>query len=404
MSTVSRRSQGLSRNNWETKKKGSKGLITLVVILIIFFVVGASMIFFLFNANAAVTPQESDNIQNNSGTTTTTTTTTTTGIADRSKAAYEYLMLPNEHDFAKTIKDCKNVKKCKPHLPDEKYPNRQRIAIVSTGSNDFLFDILKNAILIYYNNDSIMMDQELELLNSHHVPAYGYGKSHGFTKIIRIMHSPLLVETAESLQSNDQSISLNDIIRTTGTTGTSTSSASASVSSLMVQGMKQVVRYHCRLSHVAAHTFMFNVDLSSDQFRNQVSEAITHIVAKAGHQFDGTDAQVKDRMKKVDVYLDKMLSVPISLSDTATRLMEAISNKEIQELKQVLQEELNSTNGLSKWPCKSLWDLDGIAEKDSENILSKSAMRLAPDCNAPFTSCFVKKDTCEMMGDAKCKN
>jgi hypothetical protein len=67
-----------------------------------------------------------------------------------------------------------------------------------------------------------------------------------------------------------------------------------------------------------------------------------------------------------------------------------------------LLDELDSTQDLSSWPCKSLWDLDGLA-MDASDVLSDNAKRFSPDCDAPFTSCFVKKDLCEMKGDAACE-
>ena len=71
-----------------------------------------------------------------------------------------------------------------------------------------------------------------------------------------------------------------------------------------------------------------------------------------------------------------------------------VNDKDLKEVERVLQQELDSTNGLKKWPCRSFWDL---------NVpLSSLAERLSPNCNAPFTSCGVKRDHCEMNGDARC--
>jgi hypothetical protein len=362
-----RAATSLKSRNWNSKRKGSKGIIVMISIVIGLLL--TLMFLLLFNVNVS-----SDNALS-------------TPNVEKFLHASSALTLENEQRFTSTIKDCKRVAKCKQHLPNEEHPNLQRVAFISTGKGppEKLYEIFKQAILIYYGNDQQMMDKEIELVNTQHVPPYGYGKSHGWTKIIRIMHSPLLIETIESLQSSDETLSLEDIVH--------------SPSLIISQGMRQVIRFHCRISHVAAHTFMYNLDLSSDQFRNQVSKAIAYVTAEPGHHPKGSDFRHIDRMENVDAYLDKTLSAP--LSNTAMQLNNIVSDKELKQLEQVLTDELDSTDNLSKWPCKSLWDLDGL-EKDGSDIVSKNAKRLSPDCNAPYTSCFVKRDLCEMKGDALC--
>lgn len=71
-----------------------------------------------------------------------------------------------------------------------------------------------------------------EILYENAVPAYGYGKNHGWSRIIRLVRSPLL--QALQLLSDKQSFESFEL----------------------ESQVRQLVRWHCRLSHVAAHTRM----------------------------------------------------------------------------------------------------------------------------------------------------
>ncbi len=161
---------------------------------------------------------------------------------------------------------------------------------------------------------------------------------------------------------------------------------------------------------------MYNLDLSSSQFRNHVSKAISYITAEPGHHPQGKNFRHIDKMEKVDAYLDEELRSPLSEMALSLNDTGGVSEELLGQLKLVLKDELDSTKGLSQWPCKSFWDLEGLVDgedgntaaasesaKDGSNdILSRNAKRLSPDCDAPFVSCFVNRDKCEFRGEAKC--
>ncbi|CAM9854032.1 unnamed protein product [Heterosigma akashiwo] len=239
-------------------------------------------------------------------------------------------------------------------------------------------------MLVYYKNNQNLMNDHVELVHTHHVPPYGYGKSHGWTKIIRIINSPLLVETIELLQASDPTLSLQKILKL----GTPLSEA-----------MRQVIRFHCRISHVAAHTFMYNLDLSSHQLHEDVLEAISLLIE--GNLLPGSQLRHDDRMKEVSAYLNRALAV-VPISDTANQLKGEMINAELVELSKVLNDELTKSNNLKQWPCLSFWAVSGGVGNNGDDILSENAKKTVADCNAPFTSWFCQKDKCEMEGNAAC--
>ena len=75
---------------------------------------------------------------------------------------------------------------------------------------------------------------DVDLVWSTHVPPYGYGRNHGWTKIVRLYR-----DTADHAYS---------LLQATG-----------SVDAALVEAQTRLlVRWHCRLSHVAAHTKMLS--------------------------------------------------------------------------------------------------------------------------------------------------
>jgi len=365
-----RPSTSLKSRNWESKRRGPKGCWILLAIIAI--IVSTCALFLLYAASDAMVVNQNE-IQAHPSVSKSSARTTLAS-----------LQLPNELNFTSTINDCTNVHNCKQHLPDTENPTLQRVAFMSTGSNsaDKLFEIFKKALIIYHGNDESAMHRRIDFVFMTHVPALGYGKSHGWTKIIRVMHTPLVTETVEAMEASGANIEMNE----------------KSSKDLVSRGMRQIIRYHCRLSQVAAHTSVTNIDLSSKILVKEVIKAVQRITADPGQHPPHNDFRETDRLKKVETYLNDALSEP--LSNTSLQLKNSMVDNDLSMLQAVLQDELDSTNSLKNWPCKSLWDVEDI-EKD--DILSNTARKLVPDCKAPFTTCTVKKDRCEMNGDVKCK-
>jgi hypothetical protein len=110
----------------------------------------------------------------------------------------------------------------------------ERIGLLAPpGSGaDFLHNILKRV-------HSNIPSDKLEVVSESHVPAYGYGKNHGWSRIIRLVRSPI-PQAFHLFHHQAKSLS------------------SAESLSLLDSQVRQLVRWHCRLSHVAAHTRMLS--------------------------------------------------------------------------------------------------------------------------------------------------
>lgn len=81
------------------------------------------------------------------------------------------------------------------------------------------------------------------LILSTHVPPYGYGKNHGWTKIVRVYRNVL-----------DHTVDMLKVMKTTSSVDVDAASSAA----VAHAQARLLVRWHCRLSHVAAHTKMFS--------------------------------------------------------------------------------------------------------------------------------------------------
>jgi len=73
-------------------------------------------------------------------------------------------------------------------------------------------------------------------------------------------------------------------------------------------------------------------------------------------------------------------------------------------LDDVLLDEMKLSKNLTAWPCESFWTVGEPGNRlELSPIISSISKAMSPNCTAPFTSCFVKKDKCEAKGDGKCK-
>ena len=106
-----------------------------------------------------------------------------------------------------------------------------RIGILSPDlyGMDSLLELIKAA----GEKSNLEKGRTLEL-NSH-VPAYGYGKNHGWSRIVRFVSK--VPEHSYALLSRQENPRKDKYARQ----------------------IKQIVRWHCRLNHVAAHTAMLSV-------------------------------------------------------------------------------------------------------------------------------------------------
>jgi len=218
---------------------------------------------------------------------------------------------------------------------------------------------------------------KFELVLQHSAPPYGYGKNHGFDKFIRLVITPMEFSVWDA-----------------GTSLLGTNFENELNSMHVASVTRQFIRWHCRLSHVSAHTPLLTVlstNLKND-LESEVQKIFRFVLGdddfiryRSILSFDISSNKAMERLSNLFVELDyKKFHSKIS--------QQSINNAIIDELK--------TTNNLSGWPCLSLWNVYGASENNSfPNLLAGS---LVPNCKANSSKCFVKRDICEDSGKAHC--
>jgi hypothetical protein len=378
--------------------------------------------------------------------------------------------LDHEGIFRKVIKSCvvpTNVKnsKCATYLPDwidtkstarnstengEKVKTKiQRIAILAPPGD--LSGSLINRVERIVEEYNTMIEQQstqqknnkvldevyetkMELVVTSHVPPYGYGKTHGYTKIIRLIPEPLLLEVTDALtavlrpgESHTQ-ITLTDL----------------------KQAVRQILRFHCRINHVSAHTAVLSIkfmDLFADpigttqQIRSfifpPVSDQQTPQLRRNNIEKDKSASQQKDddsNKAGEGVVLTEEEEEAQSMDDDQGSLMDAelaygsqiltniqqhgvdggrtnvtVGSTILDILDVILLQEFHVTKDMSMWPCLSFWKSSQDEPQSKQaigmsEIVKRLAQNLSPDCNDPYNTCFVQRDQCEFVDDAECAN
>lgn len=304
----------------------------------------------------------------------------------------EIAELKHENKFQKSIKSCIPVqnKKCKEFVPLSKETNekRQRVGLLSPPGDMSLSLQNRLAHIILQHNQHTEDETPIDLVATTNVPPYGYGKSHGYTKIIRVTPQPLLLQVTDALTAS----------LTPGETHRAIETSDVRAATRMI------LRWHCRLSHVAAHTAMYSVPLL-DFIHDSGA-----IVKKLEDFVSPHLRNVKQRHRVVEKVGDDDVG-NAGIDDDETGMMEAefaYGNQILrdlgitsilQELDKVLQDEIQLTNSFSKWPCPSFWD----HPEPLSDLGMRLARNLSPNCDDPFAQCFVERDKCEFRGDASCE-
>jgi hypothetical protein len=233
------------------------------------------------------------------------------------------------------------------------------------------------------------------------IPVHGQCYFSGWTRIIRVVPDPLLLGVTNTLQSSFQpgesikDISLNDL----------------------KANLRQQIRYHCRLSHIAAHTAVWTTTVE-EIANDSVDDLIDHIQEFLGLDQDnfmdeimeeaetGEAAMVPpedDLRPPEDVY--GLYSAMASFGASMMTSVQSMNSADIlKTLDEVLLDELRISKNLTAWPCESFWTVGEPNDRlKISPIISRNARAASPNCTAPFTSCFVKRDKCEAKGDGECK-
>ena len=255
--------------------------------------------------------------------------------------------LPNEAAFEQTLRSCLGSA-CYTATPKGSRAD-SRIALLAPPSQaaDAFF-----AWYVALAKRGGVTARKVEWVQTSHAPPYGYGKNHGYTRIVRLA-LPLLSSVAASTQGAPAAESL-----------------------------AQHIRWHCRVSHVAAHTAQLTVRSASDltdvvERRLTTERLLSFVGIKVAPDLldegERTFAPVLKALQAADASIDALDASRWRLSD-------------------VLANELSATQNLRAWPCRSLWvDMDDAA-------LVEAARALSPNCSRPFTTCSVGRDREEMFG------
>lgn len=323
-------------------------------------------------------------------------------------------------------KTTKKNRECLRHLPKE---DIQRIGILAPPGliSDAFALWVEGGVRAAYNaldggngggggGTTALKTAKVDLIRSHRVPVYGYGKSHGWTKIIRLVTLPIGVGAYDepefsSVAEKHHGGSDND-------------------ATLLV---RQIVRWQCRLSHVAAHTAL--ITLSSTEALEDPVGTLDRVVTfvmqdpkskgidkygsttvvqdEYGNDVDPSEdavrylAEMKRWRGAVDQYAtaeeEREGSFASVAQVTAAQLGRTSSwddTKKIME--EALAAEMKRSKDMNVWPCPSFWE--GLPPAGTEGGVSRKwASMVVPDCDDEFVKCTVKRDKCEMKGDPLCK-
>jgi len=328
----------------------------------------------------------------------------------------QHFKLINENAFRKTIQSCipydddddsrlssqkkKKSKKCLQHVPTDGERKVQRIAIASPpgiASDAFTSALYNSLLTYYYDSDSERMREAMNLVQTSHVPPYGYGKTHGWTKIIRLLGYPVLLhEVADAI---------SWVINNREWKGKSEVGIHGEEDHIRVemysQVLKQIIRWHCRLSHVAAHTALFSFDFSSEDMDSVLTRLVKFLVSAPSTMQRNGDIDM-EKVRRVGKAMSVEISSLMSAKYADVAKSAFLTHENLEIFKNILSSELENSNNLQKWPCFSFWDVSGDSESSLMEVSRFLAGSLVPDCHNAFTKCTVQKDKCEERGNAYC--
>ena len=328
--------------------------------------------------------------------------------------------MAHESALHETLRDCvpsKQAKqdKCKTFVPEPTAGDSekvQRVAMIAPPGK--LASGIRNHMRLVadeYNNRANRKEPKIGVLETSHVPPYGYGKSHGLTKIVKFMPQPVLLQVIDALKALLGPMVSIDTITMEDMYVLANSFVHAAFGSLTTPhpfhvnrqvGLTQIMRFHCRLSHVAAHTASLSIDSTTLVNNTKLGLSLRDFMAPDAAQQSGQDAEdtavTADDDEMRVVYDQQSIGASI-----LTRLSAQMTdgNTVLGMLDGVLQEEMKRTKNLSVWPCPSFWDPP--VPLQLSNLTRKLAAALSPDCDDSYVSCFVQRDKCEAAGDAVCK-
>ena len=315
--------------------------------------------------------------------------------------------LTNELMFDDTLKSCmpgvddegEKKKKCGTYIPDG---SKERIGILAPPGTvaDALTWLLGQVVSTRKRKDK-PAKEIMEIIPTTHMAPYGYGKTHGWTRIVRVVPQPLIAGATDSLLS---------VVGTKTTTNEDIISKDSLTFDDLKASLRQQIRYHCRLNHISAHTAEWTVgldDLASlemDDVEEFVDWVEGYLDLEQPEDLEDNSLFFNkfDEENNVDNLYDQGAAL-LSLLQTKMAQISPQPIDMMKELDDVLLDEMRISKNLTAWPCESFWT---VGEPNNRLQISppiqRIAQQLSPDCSDPFVNCFVKKDKCEHAGDGKC--
>jgi hypothetical protein len=293
--------------------------------------------------------------------------------------------LEHEKQFHDSIRSCLPATngKCNTYVPDAPAgagKRSQRVALIALPGDvrSSVARVLEQ-IRDRHNSHPTDSDPEIDLIVRSFVPPYGYGKTHGLTKIVRLHPEPLLLEATSALQSaisetasSWEALTLDDVRAS----------------------LRVVLRFHCRLSHVSAHTAILSLRTSDLKLPGgNASGQLQDFVAPGGDSIP-EPPNPSEAFASPEGFARKLLS-----------RLQAEHGADVRAvLDGVLADELEKTRNFLAWPCLPFW---AAGDEPDVHKLSPAVQKIAraasPDClGDAMSNCWVGRDKCEAHGDGPC--
>lgn len=309
-------------------------------------------------------------------------------LGHHSSLQQQIIPLQHEDLVLKTIKSCwpQNNTKCKLFIPDPQPPDtepHQRIGILTLPGGDLAQSLVNRVTRLSneYNEES--QGTRISIIRTSHIPPYGYGKNHGYTKIIRYTPEKMVMQVLDMLlieEKRGATLKLSDA----------------------TEAARLLLRWHCRLSHIAAHTAIASIPLVDFVESDTVDATLEEFITTGPPVEPEQKVQTGDDGLDDDDHPQDDDRFGMAESEWAhdSKIMRQLGGAEAvtKALDEIILEELKLSKNFTKWPCPSFWAMDSMGE-----IGRRLAKELSPDCDDPYAKCFVARDRCEFVGDAECK-
>ena len=261
----------------------------------------------------------------------------------------------------------KKNRECLRFVPKDSKP---RIGILITPG--FIANALGSWIktaLVYLSG---LSGNEIEIVITHHVPKYGYGKSHGWSKLIRVNTESLtLMDTFlyEKLRESSEEATV-EVLERSNSFKTIPIPTKPELQSML----KLLLRWQCRISHVTAHTSLISISLHGilkDPVK--VIEKIYQFVFENNWEWGGKTAMpwkdidpMNEAMNFIDSekthtpdssYLRRAIEEVVLIRGVAEDFLGNLNGNttHLDNIEAAFNEEMKLSKDLTIWPCPSFW-------------------------------------------------